>query len=76
LKIFRIFPVQLLEDFDIAEVLRLYIVALLVYNVALYLPAGRNGQKGEKKISPQRRCLRRQIGSIEKIKGNSRKILI
>jgi hypothetical protein len=35
LKIFQIFPMQLLEDFDIAVALRLYIVALRAYNVAL-----------------------------------------
>jgi hypothetical protein len=34
LEIFQIFPMQLLENFDIAKALRLYIVALLAYNVA------------------------------------------
>jgi len=41
LKIFQNFLMQLLEDFDIAVALRLYNVALLAYNEALYLPAGR-----------------------------------
>jgi len=37
---------------------------------------GPNRKKGDKKISPRRRCLRRRRGTIEKIKGNSRKILV
>jgi hypothetical protein len=37
---------------------------------------GEKSPKKAKKISPRRRCLRRRTGNIEKIKGNSRKILV